>query len=228
MQRGLACALSLCVLSVTFPSEGETTGVQENTPLAAELLKNLDFIVCSAVLWWIIWWIELLWWVEKTPCMSNTDSFADVQVPSVNPDFPRVKLEDKRLLWSSNPWKSHSGLILILSWNVIPTREVCEPEMKTESVSRFRTYLFLQLWGRFKLGTNGHMCVGNQQDSGGRSPARIACPTQSSLREHCLLPRRAAGEELVLPVVRLGPSLRDPAIKTRLSLSACFCDRCGT
>lgn len=72
------------------------------------------------------------------------------------------------------------------------------------------------------------MCICNKRYSDGKSPARITCLIRSRLPTQRVLPRRAVGVELAVPALRLGPSVRDPAIKTRLSLNACFCDRCGT
>jgi len=52
-------------------------------------------------------------------------------------DFQRIKLEGKRLLSSSDSWKSPSGIKLISSCNLIAGQEVRDPEMKKESGLHF-------------------------------------------------------------------------------------------
>lgn len=58
-------------------------------------------------------------------------------ISSVNSEFQRIKLEDKRLFSSSNSWKYLSGHKLILPWNMIAMQEVCDPEMERESGLHF-------------------------------------------------------------------------------------------
>lgn len=59
----------------------------------------------------------------------------------VNSDFQRIKLEDKRLLLSSNSWKCPSRVKLISSWNLIPMWEVCDPEMEEKGLCIFTVFV---------------------------------------------------------------------------------------
>lgn len=132
----------------------------------------------------------------------------------VNSDFQRIKLEDKRLLLSSNSWKCSSGVKLISSWNLILMWEVCDPEMEEKGLCIFILCLFLHLQGHFYL---GRTCPSVHVEA-------AAQWWQISSKDH-LSPRVTSPSTLHIPTGN-GGTWGSP-IPTNPSIN-CFSDRCGT
>lgn len=120
---------------VTFPNEREITGEPIKTTTCYKALQELEFyylLSCMVGKFFRNWKFSVL---EHQNNLA--DGWESVVISSVSSDFQRIKLEDKRLLLSSNSWKCPSRLKLISPWNLIPMWEVCDPEMEEKGALHF-------------------------------------------------------------------------------------------
>lgn len=116
MQPRLSCSCSVSAPFGTFPNEREITGEPvKNT--CCKALQELEFYYLLSCM--VGKFFRNLKYSVLQHQNNLSDEWESVAISSVNSDFQGIKLEEKRLLLSSNSWKCPTRVkSLIWMWEV--------------------------------------------------------------------------------------------------------------